>query len=78
MVSQREGRYGFTQGRIMVHVNGRLWVLNQEQYQFGYLSIMLLFLVKHVTRTYINRLFAYCKGGNFNIHIWAWFGYFIC
>ena len=21
----------------------------------------------------INRLFAYCKGGNFNIHIWAWF-----
>ena len=24
----------------------------------------------------INRLFAYCKGGNFNIHIWAWFGYF--
>ena len=26
----------------------------------------------------INTLFAYCKGGNFNIHIWAWFGYFIC
>ena len=26
----------------------------------------------------INRLFAYCKGGNFNIHIWACFGYFIC
>ena len=25
----------------------------------------------------INRLFAYCKGYNFNIHIWAWFGYFI-
>ena len=25
----------------------------------------------------INRLFAYCKGGSFNIHIWAWFGYFI-
>ena len=23
-------------------------------------------------------VFAYCKGGNFNIHIWAWFGYFIC
>ena len=20
--------------------------------------------------------FALCKGGNFNIHIWAWFGYF--
>ena len=19
-----------------------------------------------------------CKGGNFNIHIWVWFGYFIC
>ena len=26
----------------------------------------------------INRLFTYCKDGNFNIHIWAWFGYFIC
>ena len=30
----------------------------------------------------INRLFTYCKGGSFNIkkkiHIWAWFGYFIC
>ena len=26
----------------------------------------------------ITRLFAYCKGGNFNIHIWEWFGYFIC
>ena len=25
----------------------------------------------------ITRLFAYCKGGNFNIHIWALFGYFI-
>ena len=22
----------------------------------------------------INRLFTYCKGGNFNIHIWALFG----
>ena len=22
--------------------------------------------------------FGVCKGGNFNIHIWAWFGYFIC
>ena len=22
--------------------------------------------------------FAYCKGGNFNIHIWVWFSYFIC
>ena len=26
----------------------------------------------------IIRLLAYCKGGNFNIRIWAWFGYFIC
>ena len=23
-------------------------------------------------------LFGYCKGGIFNIHIWAWFGYFNC
>ena len=26
----------------------------------------------------ITWLFPYCKGGNFNIHIWVWFGYFIC
>ena len=26
----------------------------------------------------IIELFAHCKGGNFNIHIWLWFGYFIC
>ena len=26
----------------------------------------------------IIELFALCKGGNFNIHIWAWFCYFIC
>ena len=26
----------------------------------------------------IHRLFAYCKGNNSNIHIWALFGYFIC
>ena len=30
------------------------------------------------TNTDIIWLFAYCKGDNFNIHIWAWFGYFIC
>ena len=22
----------------------------------------------------INIILTYCKGGNFNIHIWAWFG----
>ena len=27
---------------------------------------------------FIYRLFAYCKRGNLNIHIWACFGYFIC
>ena len=26
----------------------------------------------------ITWLFAYCKGGNLNTHIWVWFGYFIC
>ena len=26
----------------------------------------------------IIELFGHCKGDNFNIHIWAWFGYFIC
>ena len=27
---------------------------------------------------HIIELFALCKSGNFNIHIWVWFGYFIC
>ena len=27
---------------------------------------------------YIIELLGHCKGGYFNIHIWAWFGYFIC
>ena len=26
----------------------------------------------------IMEFFGVCKGGNLNIHIWAWFGYFIC
>ena len=26
----------------------------------------------------IIKLFAFCKGGNFNVHIWAWFDHFIC
>ena len=26
---------------------------------------------------YIRELFTHCKGGNFNIPIWAWFGYVI-
>ena len=33
---------------------------------------------RSILASLINRLFAYCKGGNFNIHIWAWLGYFIC
>ena len=33
----------------------------------------------HVPCTFgiIERM-GHCKGGNFNIHIWAWIGYFIC
>ena len=33
---------------------------------------------EHFRSKYITCLFAYCKGGNFNIHIWVWLGYFIC
>ena len=29
------------------------------------------------TNTGMIELFTLCKGGNFNIHIWAWFDYFI-
>ena len=30
------------------------------------------------TNMCIMELFGYCKGGYFNIHIWAWFRAFIC
>ena len=46
---------------------------------FSLSAVLMLFLtvcVFLIFRLGINRLFAYCKGGNFNIHIWAWFGYF--
>ena len=33
--------------------------------------------VEHLQHRY-NRTFVHCQGGNFNIHIWAWLGYFIC
>ena len=36
------------------------------------------FLYKVIMRLDIMELFALCKSGNFNIHIWAWFGCFIC
>ena len=30
------------------------------------------------TKAPIIKLLGHCKGGNFNIHILAWFGFFIC
>ena len=47
----------------------------------GMFCLKLRFDLKRFTDNFlcvIDRLFAYCKGGNFNFHIWAWFGYFIC
>ena len=43
-------------------------------------SMMMVALIRQLSSldTGIDRLFTNCKGGNFNIHIWAWFGYFIC
>ena len=45
-----------------------------------YINALVLFNGKLLPAfvNHITSLFAYCKGGNFNIHIWAWFGYFIC
>ena len=42
------------------------------------LSIFANIISVNLSLMCINRLFAYCKGGTFNIHIWAWFSYFIC
>ena len=41
-------------------------------------NVIVNILHKQEPESPINRLFAYCKGGNFKIHIWAWFSYFIC
>ena len=42
---------------------------------FLHLFCILTVFIKYIL---FYRLFAYCKVSNFNIHIWAWFGYFIC
>ena len=34
--------------------------------------------MQRVNRVNIIELFSHCKGGNLNIHILAWLGYFIC
>ena len=49
--------------------------LNQRLKQ---LRIHLLHFMLHKKAANNTRLFAYCKGGNFNINIWEWLGYFIC
>ena len=36
----------------------------------------LLFIIVIPIPCNILEIFALCKGDNFNIHIWAWFGYF--
>ena len=35
-------------------------------------------LLKSVLQQCIIELLGHCKGGNFNNHIWAWFGCFMC
>ena len=42
-----------------------------------YIQVRQHLLMKHVVFIDL-QVFAYCKGGSFNIHIWAWFGYSIC
>ena len=51
--------------KILVRAQVRVRVMSGSNYNIS------IFIVA------INRLFANCKGGNFNIHIWTWFGYFI-
>ena len=41
------------------------------------LQILYIFWESIGRKVLITWLFLYCKGGNFNIHIWVWFGYFI-
>ena len=55
------------------------WVRTGKQSKYMRHSLLMcIFNFCLILHLYINRLFAYCKGGNFNIRIWAWFGYFIC
>ena len=62
----REGRYACTREPLLVHLGGLLWFLNHEHYQPGYLSILLLFLVKHVINGVISLpdTTSYDKGKN--------------
>ena len=40
-------------------------------------TTIILFSVVRSYNIGIIELFAHCKGGNFNIHIWTWFGFII-
>ena len=35
-------------------------------------------MTRPITYNSIIELLGHCKGGNFNIHFWTWFGYFFC
>ena len=41
------------------------------------LCIIRVIMVVYTLYLDIIMLLGHCRGGNFNIHIWAWFGYFI-
>ena len=55
------------------------WKEKREETQVcKYLIAIIVILLFTIKIEYITWLFAYCKGGNLNIHIWVWLGYFIC
>ena len=56
----------------------RLTMKRQKQLLVYIQYIIVTGLKTRTMHPRINRLFAYCKGGNLDTHIWAWFGYFIC
>ena len=60
-------------GISCISVEKRSYLRKTYHYKHTHSGTLSLHLV-----IFIIELFALCKGGNLNIHIWAWFGYFIC
>ena len=66
-----------TQNNVGIIVNNKLKNNNYQKLTF---QVSICF-IQHQTRTLLKKVIieplGHCKGGNFNIQSWAWFGYYL-
>ena len=61
---------------LVFSIYGKVYLLVPGQVSAFAISTALLLITLSCMANCIE--ISQCKGDNFNIHIWAWFGYFIC